>query len=239
MKRWTTVALLLVSAGLAIAEAAPTSAVDSNLVGEWGVNGQLFVTFKADGTGVGEEGPFRWTADGHTLAISDEEGTERIGYQIRARRLLVTIEGTPMVLERMNPGKTPAPEGQARRDAVKPVPGQVPGDQLSQLLLSSAWCSFSYNKVSGASHTSRAQFFPDGTWSGGSRGETYSSGSGGSVAGQHDAGSRGRWKVQNGQLFMSNPPEAPSLAPVTMKITRNSSGAPIITADGTEYSQCR
>jgi hypothetical protein len=110
---------------------------------------------------------------------------------------------------------------------------------LSQLLLSSAWCSFSYNKVSGASHTSRAQFFPDGTWFSGSRGETYSSGSAGSVAGQHDAGSRGQWKVQNGQLFMSNPPESPALAPITMTVKRNSNGYPIITADGTEYSQCR
>jgi hypothetical protein len=232
----TMLAVVLLTAGTA--EAKLKSAVDSNVIGEWGVNGQLFAVFKADGTGAGGDGPFRWSADGHTLAITDGEGTERIPYEMKDGRLLVTIEGNRMVLERMKTGGARA-EGRAG-GGTKAAPDQTPGpDQLSQLLLSSAWCSFSYNKVSGASHSSRAQFFPDGTWSAGSRGETYSSGSGGSVAGQHDSDSRGQWKVQNGQLFMSNPPESPALAPVGITVTRNSNGYPIITADGTEYSQCR
>nr|MBI3612443.1 hypothetical protein [Nitrospirota bacterium] len=129
--------------------------------------------------------------------------------------------------------------------AVYPVQAgpQAPADshsaQLSQLLLSSAWCSFSYNQVSGASHSTRVQFSANGNWSSGSRGETYSSGPNGSVAGQHDAGTGGQWAVQQGQLFMSNPPETPALSPVNLTIKRNSNGYPILTADGTEYSQCR
>lgn len=115
----------------------------------------------------------------------------------------------------------------------------APSAQLSQLLLSSAWCSFTYNKVSGASHSTRVQFSGNGNWSSGSRGETYSSGPAGSVAGQHDDGAGGQWAVQQGQLFMSNPPETPALSPVNLTIKRNSNGYPILTADGKEYSQCR
>ncbi len=111
--------------------------------------------------------------------------------------------------------------------------------QLSQLLLSSAWCSFTYNQISGASHSSRVQFSANGNWSAGSRGETYSSGPSGSVAGQHDDGTGGRWAVQQGQLFMSNPPDTPALSPVNLTIKRNSNGYPILTADGKEYSQCQ
>ncbi|TAJ07177.1 MAG: hypothetical protein EPO61_14520 [Nitrospirae bacterium] len=119
------------------------------------------------------------------------------------------------------------------------APADAHSTQLSQLLLSSAWCSFSYNQVSGASHSTRVQFSANGHWAAGSRGETYSSGQAGSVAGQHDADTGGQWAVQQGQLFMSNPPETPGLSPVHLTIKRNSNGYPILTADGKEYSQCR
>ncbi|MFM8552656.1 MAG: hypothetical protein ACKOCD_10200 [Nitrospiraceae bacterium] len=118
------------------------------------------------------------------------------------------------------------------------TPADAQSAQLSQLLLSSAWCSFSYNKTTGASHQARVQFHPNGNWSAGSRGETYSNGPNGSVAGQHDGGGGGRWAVQQGQLFMSNPPETPSLTPVGLTIKHNSNGYPILMADGREYSQC-
>ena len=112
-------------------------------------------------------------------------------------------------------------------------------DRLSQLLLSSPWCSFSYNKISGASHTSRVQFSQNGTWSSGSRGETYSSGQYGSVAGQHDGQAGGQWQVQDGQLLMSAPPQSYALTPVSLQVKQNSNGYPILVADGVEYSQCR
>lgn len=226
--------VLMLSAGAAMAG----QAVDPNLVGDWSLHGQPFVTFKADGSGTMEGDPFRWTADGRHLTISDQDGTERHPYQIKGGHLSVTMEGGLLLLERMGRGSAKAedPKGKPSPGAKADRPGQ---DQLAQLLLSSAWCSFSYNKVSGASHSSRAQFFPDGTWSASARGETYSSGPAGSVAGQHDSGGRGQWKVEQGRLFMSNPPEAPALAPVDLTVARNSSGYPILTADGTEYSQCR
>lgn len=235
--------LVMLAAGTA--DAGSSRAVDAGLVGEWSLNGQPFIIFKADGTGTMEGEPFRWTADGLALVITDAEGTERLPYRVTGRRLSVTMEGTRLVLERMGreaaAGEGPRGKtGSAKAAGEGPrPPAATPGrDPVSHLLLSSAWCSFSYNQTSGASQSSRAQFSPDGTWSSASRGETYSSGYGGTVAGQHDAGLGGQWKVQEGRLFMSNPPDSPALSPVDLSITRNSSGHPIITADGTEYSPC-
>lgn len=124
-------------------------------------------------------------------------------------------------------------------EAAPPAPTDAQSAQLSKLLLSSAWCAFSYNKVSGASHSTQVQFAAQGTWAAFSRGESYSSGPSGSAAGQHDEGTGGRWTVRQGQLFMSNPPETPDLAPVNLTVTQNSNGYPILVADGTEYSPCR
>ena len=71
------------------------------------------------------------------------------------------------------------------------------------------------------------------------RGEGYSSGDGGTMASQHDSQGGGLWKVLNGTLYMSNPSEGQPLSPVDLQIKQNSNGYPILTADGTEYSQCR
>ena len=73
-------------------------------------------------------------------------------------------------------------------------------DQLSQLLTSSAWCSFSYNKISGASSQTRVQYFANGTWAVGGQSETYNSGANGTVAGQYNSNNGGLWEVRNGQL---------------------------------------
>ena len=117
-------------------------------------------------------------------------------------------------------------------------PHAAGNDQLSQLLLSSAWCSFHYNKNTGSSSSSRYQFYRDGTWSNGARTETWNSGANGTVNGQYDSGNRGRWEVRNGTLFVSTP-DNPMLQPVAgFNVTRNSNGYPIINADGREFSSC-
>ena len=110
-------------------------------------------------------------------------------------------------------------------------------DELSALLLSSPWCSFSYNKVSGASRQERVVFWADGTWGSGARAESYSSGAYGSVAGQRNSGSGGRWQARGGRLLMSegNGP----LEDVGLTVSRNSNGYFILKAEGKEYAQCR
>jgi len=119
--------------------------------------------------------------------------------------------------------------------------------QLSQLLLGSPWCSFQYSQTSGRTSTSRYTFLPDGTVSFGTNtegGTTNQSGGGtvnlgggatGSVYSQSKGGGRLRWKVQQGMLHLD---DGKGFQPVALRVTRNSNGYPIITADGTEYSQC-
>jgi hypothetical protein len=111
------------------------------------------------------------------------------------------------------------------------------GGMSSDLLLSSAWCHLTYNKTTGYSHSKRVHFNANGTYSTGSRGEGYSSGSGGSMASQRDSAASGLWKVMNGELLMSE--GGGRLEHVQTVLKRNSNGYPIIVADGAEYSQCR
>lgn len=118
-----------------------------------------------------------------------------------------------------------------------PAAAQSREQQFAQLLLSSAWCTMSYNKVSGTSRTARYQFFNNGTWAMGSQRETYSSGPNGTVSGQGNAGNRGRWAVQNGVFLMSE--GAGQMGQVAVDVKQNSNGYPIIVAAGIEYSQCR
>jgi hypothetical protein len=109
------------------------------------------------------------------------------------------------------------------------------GGMSSKLLLSSAWCSFSYNQISGYSHTQRVRFSADGTFRVGGRNEGQSSNKYGSVAGQSDTAGGGYWRVQNGELFMS---DGGPLQQVSTLLKYNSSGVPIVVGDGKEYVAC-
>ena len=115
-----------------------------------------------------------------------------------------------------------------------PVPA---GGLSSELLLSSAWCSFSYNKTTGYSNTTRVRFSRNGTYGTGSRAEGSTSGKSGSYSSQRDSGGGGRWKVAKGELYLST--GNGSLEHVKTVLKRNSNGYPIIIADGVEYSQCK
>jgi hypothetical protein len=111
------------------------------------------------------------------------------------------------------------------------------GGVSNELLLSSAWCTFTYNKTTGYSNTTRVRFNKNGTYGTGGRAEGGSSGKYGSYASQNDSSSGGRWKVTKGELYIST--GNGQLAPVKTIVKRNSSGYPIILADGVEYSQCK
>lgn len=202
---------------------------DERLVGSWGLQVTTLYILKDDGTGTAEGDEFRWHANGKTLFVMDEAGEqENIPYILQGGRLVLERGGSPLALERMDA------RGAKGRSAKK-EPSRSP--ELSGLLLSSPWCSFSYNKTSGSSSSKRVVFSRDGNWSAGGRSEGYSSGTGGTMAGQQDGGDGGRWKVEGGRLLMSSS-EEPSLSPVDFRVTRNSNGFPILHADGVEYSQC-
>jgi hypothetical protein len=156
-----------------------------------------------------------------------------------------------VAMERVAAGTGRAGAGGAMSDAA-PDPGTPKASgqgavaasaqdrQTAQLLVRSAWCSFSYSGVSGSSsgssHTERVVFRADGTGARRTGGESYNSGSAGSVAGQSSGGAPFRWQVRSGVLNTSA--DGVNWAQTRLQITTNSSGYPIVTADGKEYSMC-
>ncbi len=222
---------------LALALAASTAWADEKLVGQWALNGQPYLVLNKDGTGTLEGGALTWQARSNTLVLSASGQSNTLPYQISGSVLTLQFGFIPLSLQRMagsagGPGHPKA----AGEPAATTKGGTEP---LAQLLLSSAWCTFKYNQTTGASTSTRYQFFSNGTYSNSGRGETYSSGRYGTVAGQHDSGGGGQWAVRNGLLYVSSPPEQPDMQPARVTVTRNSSGYPILNADGVEYATCR
>jgi len=109
--------------------------------------------------------------------------------------------------------------------------------QSRQVLTSSAWCSFTYNKVSGTSTTRKVVFRQDGVMTLNGGAETYSSGSGGTVAGQSRKASAMRWKLQNARLYVDQGGGG-GFQDVGLTATRNSNGSIILHAEGREYAMC-
>ena len=109
--------------------------------------------------------------------------------------------------------------------------------QIRQVLTANAWCSFSYNKVSGTSRTRRVVFHPDGTVVTTGGGETYSSGRNGTVSGQSSSRQSARWKVYQQRVY-ADPMDGSGFQDLEVTATRNSNGYLILKSDGREYSMC-
>ena len=128
-----------------------------------------------------------------------------------------------------------APNKDAKEPAAPKAQTGVDG-QLTQLLTSSAWCSFTYNQRSGTSTRSRAVFNSNGTVFQNSGAETYNSGPAGSVAGQYGNRDQAHWKVNGGMLHLSQ--DGVNWTPQQLQVTQNSNGYPIIKSGGKEYMRC-
>ncbi len=135
-----------------------------------------------------------------------------------------------------------APQGRPQRPA-GPPPGQAPvagspqDQQLVQLLVSSAWCSFTYNQHSGTSTTRKVVFRTDGTMLQNGGAETYNSGPNGTVAGQYGNQSAMRWRVQSLRLLVDQG-DGMGFQDIGLTGERNSNGYPILKSGGREYTMC-
>ncbi len=116
----TSIALALVLSG------APKS--DPKLVGTWLAGTAPFATFNANGTGQMDDGAIKWTADGHTLSVTDDEGTtDRVSYQLSGDSLTVSMGGVPMTLTRAGKGAAGGPKGKLAAKLAKADPaGEAP-----------------------------------------------------------------------------------------------------------------
>jgi len=132
------------------------------------------------------------------------------------------------------PDQAPAPVPAPARSA--PVASTAQDQQAAQFLMANRWCSFSYSQTSGSTSTEQVQFNQDGTATRSGQRETQSSNPNGSYYGNSQNGDRGYWRVQGGQLMLSQDGAQWTLMP--SQVTRNSNGYPILNLGGKEYSQC-
>lgn len=220
---------------------------EAKLVGTWALNGAPFVVLNADGTArMEEEEPLRWSVGAPgTLHFKGPDGeVDAVPFTLQGDTLTLSMAGVPLTLSRAG-GKAPRTPQEAATPVGRPAVATAPekpqaagNDTLSKLLLSGAWCSFTYNKNTGTSSTNRVTFFRDGTWSNAAAGETYNSGANGTVVGNSASGGGGQWAVKGGTLWMASPDE-PQLQPIAdFRVTQNSNGWPIIFSLGREYSRC-
>lgn len=187
--------------------------------------------------------PLQGYVQGNLMAGQYVDGG--VAYQFQAQLdgnvMQLAAGGQVYVMERRG---TAAPGDRGTVSAAPGAAGGVAGNsaqdrQLAQLLMRSAWCSFSYvsgGGSSGRSSSERVVFRQDGSGARSSGGESYYSGPSGSVAGQSSGGEPFRWRVQNGALVVTGQTGEQSM--IQLQVTQNSNGYPIINANGTEYSMC-
>ena len=226
---------LLVVTGLVLGLSSVALAQKARLVGRWqNENDPALVNdLRADGTATTTLGEASWSVKGNVLEI----GGVPMTFVFKGKQLLISIGATKDIPHRRlgPPKKAPAQKAPPQKAPAGKVPaeGKSPADgKLRQLLVSSPWCSFTYNKTTGTTRSSRAVFFSNGTLRLGTNTETYNSGRAGSVAGQRSGRGDKTWKVAGGRLYVDS-------VDLNLRVKQNSAGNPILTADGREYMRCK
>ena len=215
-------------------------AADPQLVGAWSLNGQPSSVLEAGGGGTLGGKPLKWSTKGGVLTMVSEGTTTSVPYTVDGDNLVISVYGFPVAYQRTSKGGKATKEAAAAAAAPAPAIAKPAGnDEISKLLLSSPWCTFSFNKTTGYSSSTRYQFFENGTIQVGGQSEGYSSGYGGSMASQSNSSSTIRWEVRKGQLFLASPESNGQFVAAPFEHYKNSSGYPILKANGTEYSQCK
>jgi hypothetical protein len=214
------------------------------LVGKYRLDAQGgdVLELRADGTATLAGEAMKWSVRGNMLTV----GTDVTPFVLQADGLLMTVGSVQVAWKRIGgPTGTLSPMQAAAARAQQPAAaapapdgGGLQDQQARQVLTGSAWCSFSYNKVSGTSSTRRVVFRPDGVMLVNGGAETYSSGTGGVFAGQSNSNGAMRWKFENLRLFI-DPNDGRGFQDVGLSATQNSNGSVILKSLGREYAMCR
>jgi hypothetical protein len=193
---------------------------------------------RADGTATIGEEEMRWSARANQLTV----GTDATPYVFQGGRLILSIGAIRLAWKKVSGpvGKSSTAPGAQKGlpDAAPASGGNAQDAQYRQILMSSAWCSFTYNKISGTSTTRRVVLRPDGIMTVNGGAESYSSGAGGTYAGQSNNSSNMRWKYEGLRLYLDDGSGA-GFQDVGLTASRNSNGSIILMAAGREYAMCR
>jgi hypothetical protein len=217
------------------------------------IHEQATITFARAGSGyrgafirMAQQAPIQAVRQGEGLSgtIQDTDGTTYL-FQLVAKDggVILTLNGQQYFLAREG-GRPASSAGVASKGSGGPGSiGKTNQDrQLAQLLLSSRWCHFTYKSsgvyTGGSSYQETVTFTRDGIVTVSSGSETSSSGWGGSYAGSNQSGPQRMYcRTHGGYLNISADGVTWAVQPLTVK--RNSSGYPIITSGGKEYSMCQ
>lgn len=231
---------LAILALLLMISATSSAQVATELVGKYRMDVQEgeILELRANGSAsmAGEE--TTWSASGNQLSI----GPDVMEYKVQGEQLLLIMGTFQIPWKRIGGAvKTTAPREKeiAKTTPRQPVTNATAADQeAKQLLTSTAWCSFTYNQVSGTSTTRKVIFRPDGVMTMNDGAETYSSGYGGTYAGQSNSAGAMQWKLENLRMYVDQGDGA-GFQDIGLTATRNSNGYVILHAAGREYSMCQ
>ena len=212
----------------------------SQLVGKYQMEMDSSETLelRADGTATLGDDETQWSVRGNQLVV----GADVMPYVYVAGRLIMVVGPTQIAWRKLGAQASkaaPTPMAAPKTQAASPAgAGNARDAQYRQVLMNSAWCSFTYNKVSGTSTTRRVVFRPDGVMTTNGGAETYSAGSGGTYAGQSSQSNAVLWKYEGLRLYLDDGRGA-GFRDAGLSATTNSNGSIILMAAGREYSMCR
>lgn len=106
---------------------------DPAVVGTWGMGGATLMYLNADGTGEMEGERLTWSTDKGVLTITGPDGaTDKVGYAVKGGKLVISMDGVPMSLDKMGGGAA-APDvksagaGAAKTGRTAEVPAGMEG----------------------------------------------------------------------------------------------------------------
>ena len=173
-------------------------------------------------------------------ALTAQGQSVLVQFTIAGDVLSFTVNGQTTQLHRGRPGtaranrQTQSSGEQGQGENRRAATGQ--DAQIERILLSSPWCYMRYSQTLGSTSTERGVFYRDGRLVVGTGHEMVSSGANGTVYGSGSGGAEYRWRVQNGDLWLSE--AGGPFNPAGLRITQNSNGYPILNVAGKEYNQC-
>ncbi|HWA40074.1 MAG TPA: hypothetical protein VG712_00585 [Gemmatimonadales bacterium] len=186
--------------------------------------------------------PFSARKMGRSLvgALEAQGQSVLVQFTVSGDVLSFSVNGQTTQLRRGHPGAARAggaeTQGAERRSAAAPRAASGQDAQIERILLSGPWCYMHYSQTLGSTNTERGVFYRDGRLVVGTGHEMVSSGANGTVYGSGSGGTEYRWRVQNGDLWLSE--AGGPFNPAGLRITQNSNGYPILNVGGKEYNQC-
>lgn len=229
---------------------APAAETADPFVGSFLNDDQETITIQKQGStysgAIGANGTsYQFTARkmGRSLvgALNAQGQSVLVQFTIAGDVLSFTVNGQTTQLHRGRPGavgnrsrEETRGDGRSQAQTSRSATGQ--DAQIERILLSSPWCYMRYSQTLGSTSTERGVFYRDGRLVVGTGHEMVSSGANGTVYGSGSGGAEYRWRVQNGDLWLSE--AGGPFNPAGLRITQNSNGYPILNVAGKEYNQC-